>query len=97
MKLSSIASALVLLAAVWIRCRSPVKVSCFAVVYTLLSVYIIVLAVMSPTPPLNDSTAGAVLVVSAVDVGDLYFRFVMGLPVSEVGFLCCCEAVGYGS
>lgn len=62
-KLSSIASALILLAAVWIRCRSPFKVSCFAAIYTVLSGYIIVLAVMSPSPPLSDSTAGAVFVV----------------------------------
>lgn len=62
--LSSIASALTCFVALWIPCSSSRLVTVFASVYTALSGYILVLASMSPTPPLYNSDVGSLIVVS---------------------------------
>lgn len=61
--LSSIASALTCFIALWIPCSSSQLVTILASVYTVLGSYILVLASLSPTPPLYDSDVGSVIII----------------------------------
>ena len=61
--LSSIASALTCFAALWIPCSSHKTVAVLSIVYTILGGYTLLLACLSPTPPLYDSDLGSVIIV----------------------------------
>lgn len=61
--LSSIASALTCFAALWIPCSSSRVVTMLAGFYSILGGYILVLASLSPTPPLYNSDVGSVIII----------------------------------
>ncbi|XP_031567042.1 solute carrier family 52, riboflavin transporter, member 3-B-like [Actinia tenebrosa] len=62
--LTSIASAFTCFIALWLPSRSAVLVTVFSVLYTLLSAFVLVLASLSPTPPLHGTLLGSIIVVS---------------------------------
>lgn len=61
--LSSIASALTCFAALWIPCSSHKTVAVLSIVYTILGGYTLLLACLSPTPPLYNSDLGSVIII----------------------------------
>lgn len=61
--LSNIASALTCFIALWFPSTSSRLVTVLASVYTVLSTYIIVLAAMSPTPPMHGTSVGSLIVI----------------------------------
>ena len=87
--LSSIASALTCFAALWIPCSSHKTVAVLSIVYTILGGYTLLLACLSPTPPLYDSDLGSVIIVE-------YSFFFKGLYVFKKkndGVRCSCDTV----
>ncbi|XP_068752391.1 solute carrier family 52, riboflavin transporter, member 3-B-like [Montipora capricornis] len=61
--LSSIASALTCFAALWIPCSSNKIVTILSSVYTILAGFTLVLASLSPTPPLYNTALGSVIII----------------------------------